>query len=408
MTETNSSSGSAPAPGAPAPPPPAYAGSPWSAPAPPAPPAPPSPSGRHRHRNGVGLGLLLVAIGVIFLVTQFVPGLAWWNLWPLLIVAGGFIQMVTPDHHEAWNISRVFDGIGSVLIGLVLLGNTTGYISWGVWWVLLTLWPVLLIAIGLSILGRGMDQTWLRLLAPVALWFALGYAVSVSLTGVGGLAPISTSVVTAGHAFAFSEPLSGATQAKLDFKGGAGDITLRSGGGLIRATGRSPYGVPRFSVSRGSDTADVMMSLGGANGSMAADGFGAGRVDLALSDSALWDLSLDTGASNLDAALSAVKVRRLDVTTGVGSTTLKLGPVADDPAASFVRVKAGVSSVTILIPQGAEAVVDTHSGLTGTSMSSEFVRQPDGTWQTAGYSANGKAWHISTESGISSVSIKTY
>ena len=41
---------------------------------------------------------------------------------------------------------RVFEGLGTVIFGLVLLGNTTGYISWSVWWIVVTLWPALVIA----------------------------------------------------------------------------------------------------------------------------------------------------------------------------------------------------------------------------------------------------------------------
>jgi len=391
-----------------APPPPLYAGTPWAAPAPPAPPAPPAaPEHRHRHRGGVGVGLLLVALGVLLLVTQFVPGLAWWTLWPLLIVVGGLVQMVTPGHDRAWDVNRLFDGIGTTLFGLVLLGNTTGFISWGVWWVLLTLWPVLLIAIGLSILGRGLGQSWLRLLGPVAVWLALAYAVAVSLTGAGGLVPMTAQVQTAGRVFAVSEPLSGATQAKLQFKGGAGDIAIKSGSNLVLATGRSPYGTPQLTVDRTGTLADVALTLGSPAG-ISAPAFGAATVNLALADQPMWDLSLETGASNLDADLSNIDVRQLDVTTGVGSTTLKLGRVTDDPAGSFARIKAGVSSVTILIPKGVEAIVDTHNGLTGTSFDSAFSRQSGGVWQTSGYTSDAKAWHISTESGISSVSIRTY
>ena len=394
-----------PAPDAPAPPPPPYAGSPWAAPAPAAPSV--APGGGRRHRGGVGLGLFLVALGVLFLMTQFVPGLAWWTLWPLLIVAGGLIQMVTPDDDKPWGVSRIFDGIGTMLFGLVLLGNTTGFISWSVWWVLLTLWPVLLIAIGLSILGRGLGQEWLRLLAPVAVWLALAYAVAVSLTGAGGLVPATAQVQSVGRSFAFSEPLNSATQAKLQFKGGAGDISIKSGTDLIGATGRSPYGAPQLTVNRGVSTADVAMTLGSPNG-VGSPGFGAASLDHALSYSPVWDIALETGASSLDADLSNVNVRRLELTTGVGSTTLKLGRVTEDPGGSFARVKAGVSSVTILVPRGEQVIIGTHNGLTETSFDPAFERQPGGVWQTSGYSASSKAWHISTESGISSISIKTY
>ena len=408
MTDTDPNSGRDAAPDAPAPPPAPYAGSPWSAASPPVPPVPPvSPPPSRRRRGGVALGLFLIVLGALFLAMQFIPGLAWWSLWPLLIVAGGLIQMVTPEDDEPWNVSRIFDGIGTVLFGLVLLGNTTGYISWGVWWVLLTLWPVLLIALGLSILGKGLRQSWLRTLAPVVVWLALGYAVAVSLTGPGALPPISTQVQSAGQPFAFSEPLLGTSQAKLQLKAGAGDIAIKGGSDLVSATGRAPQGVPQLTVNRGADSADVAFTLNGGNG-ISPTGIGAAQVELALAETPVWDIALETGASSLDADLSSINVRRIGLSTGVGSATLKLGKASDDSAGSTALVKAGVASVTILVPKGEPVVIDTHNGLTATSFGSEFTRQSGGVWQTPGYSAGGKAWHITTETGVSSVSVRTY
>lgn len=65
------------------------------------PPAPPSPStdvapsGRHRPgRGGIVFGVVLVLLGLALLLSQFVPGLDLWRLWPLLIIALGIRMMV--------------------------------------------------------------------------------------------------------------------------------------------------------------------------------------------------------------------------------------------------------------------------------------------------------------------------
>ena len=400
MTETgdNNRQGTAP------PTPPPYAGSPWAAPTPPSGP----PQQWRRRGGGIGLGLFLIALGVVFLATQFVPGLAWWSLWPLLIIAGGFIQMVTPDHHEAWGVHRIFDGVGTVLIGLVFLGNTTGFISWNVWWILLTLWPVLIIAVGISVLGRGLDQSWLRSLSPLVIWLALAYAVAASFTGAGGLTPMVIPIQNSGQAFTLTEPVSGATAATLDLKGSAGDIALGSGTELIEAAGSSPLGAPTLVMKRQGDTANAVLTLGSADNVVITPGVSGAHADVKLSGSTLWDAKVSTGASNLDADLSDVRVRSLALSTGVGSTTLKLGEVPTGASGTDVTVKSGISSLTILVPRDAEVRLDTHTGLNGTAVSSSFVRQSGGVWQTSGYSANAKALHISVESGIGSVSVQTY
>ena len=150
-----------------------------------APSVPATPAGDDRPRKtgrGVGLGIVLIALGAAMLWAQFLPGVEWMQLWPLIIVAVGLGQMVTPGWGDERGIMRVMDGFGTVLIGLVFLGNTLGYIAWSVWFVLLTLWPVLLIAAGISIIGKGIGQQWLRALAPLVIWAALALAVASSLT----------------------------------------------------------------------------------------------------------------------------------------------------------------------------------------------------------------------------------
>jgi len=156
---------------------------PSSPPRAPSVPATPGPDGRPRKAGrGVGLGIVLIALGAAMLWAQLLPGVEWMQLWPLIIVAVGLGQMVTPGWGEERGIMRVMDGFGTVLIGLVFLGNTLGYIEWSVWFVLLTLWPVLLIAAGISIIGKGVGQQWLRALAPLVIWAALALAVASSLT----------------------------------------------------------------------------------------------------------------------------------------------------------------------------------------------------------------------------------
>jgi len=179
MTDTSQATAEPQA--APAAPPIPPAAPPQAPAAPPVPPYNPD-SHHHRRRGGAGLGVVLVVLGTVLLAAQFFPGYSWGQLWPLIIVAVGFGQMVTPGWGDERGLMRVLDGFGTLLIGLVFLGCTLGYIAWSVWWVLLTLWPVLLIAGGIAIIGKGIGQQWVRALAPLVIWAALAVAVASSLT----------------------------------------------------------------------------------------------------------------------------------------------------------------------------------------------------------------------------------
>jgi len=363
-----------------------------------------------RHGGGVFLGVMLVVIGVLFLVPHFIPGYSapWWALWPVIIIAGGVVQAFTPGA-EGWGVDRVFDGAGTVVFGLVLLGNTTGYIAWNVWWIVVTLWPALVISAGLAILAQGLGQSWLRIAATLVIWLTLAYAVALSWSGGTTALPSPARVGDAGRDFSLSEPVRGATEARLRLAGGAGDIRLGSGRDLVSVEGSSPFGEPGLSVTRSGATArvDIGFNEPRDGATIVVPGMVGPRIDARLSDTVLWDVLLETGASSVDADLSEVRVRDLEVKAGASSVTLKLGDVPAGERTGTIAVRSGVSSVRILIPRDAEARFVTQTGLVASDVGGRFERR-DGAWETPGYSSADESWDIRTEAGVGSVSVDTY
>lgn len=391
-----------------------------TAPVPPAPPTPPrapssAPSGpprggpRRRPGGGIIAGIILIVLGLAFLAGPVLPGVSVWTLWPLLIVIAGIVQAVTPGRAEGWSVYRLAEGIGTVLFGLVLLGCTTGYIAWTVWWTFITLWPALLIALGLVLIGNGTSQHWLRLLGSVVVWATLLYAAAASLTGATAFVPTGVLFhAGTGTPFEMSEPLGGASSASLDFSGAAGDVSLDAGHELIHVSGASPFGKPVMTTTRAGNRARVTLNMGGSGGTwLVVPGVGGSTVDVELSRSALWDATLQTGATNLRADLSDVHVRSLELRTGASSSSIKLGRVPDGVVDATLLVKAGVASVRILIPKGTEARIDTTNGLANATASGDFVKHGTA-WETPGYSAQSKHWTITTQSGLSAVNVSTY
>jgi len=155
-----------------------------------------------RRRSSLAGGLVLILLGVVFLVTQWVPGLKVWFDWPLIIVGVGLALLIigllagTPDMAVpacnvggiggllywqnatgrweswayAWALIPGFDGVGIILAG-ILGGGLRKALGGGGWLILISLvlfaifgsflgglnllgpyWPVLLIALGLFIL----------------------------------------------------------------------------------------------------------------------------------------------------------------------------------------------------------------------------------------------------------------
>ncbi|MDP1794309.1 MAG: hypothetical protein Q8K63_09260, partial [Acidimicrobiales bacterium] len=284
----------------------------------------------------------------------------------------------------------------------------TGYISWSVWWVVITLWPALVIALGLTILGKGLGQSWLRIVATLVVWITLAYAVALSWTGAGPVALSGPWVTSGGQEFSYSEPDRGVTDARLRLTGGAGDIRLGSGNQLVTVNGTSPFGPPSFSAEKTGTSAEVRVGFNdAAKNVVVVPGMVGARIDTELSDTALWDIALETGASSVDADLSDVRVSDIEVKTGASAVTIRLGDVPRGESESTLVVKAGVSSVRILLPRDAEARVEAQNGLVASDIGGRFERS-GGAWQTPGYSSADKSWDIRTEAGVGAVTIDTY
>jgi len=387
-------------------PPPAGPPSPPQAPSfSPAPP--PEPKGP-RVGKGAVAGLVLIGLGVVALIGQVVPGLAWWSLWPLIIVISGFVQAFTPGH-SGWSVDRMFDGFVTVAIGLVILAITTGVVGIGVVWQIITLWPVLLIAIGLDLLGKAMHTSWVRALGSIVVIAALAYAVAINVGSVSGMTLVGT---TAQAEEEISQPVGRVREADLTLDAGVAEVNLTSGTELVAAQGVSPWGTPDFSVDRAGTQAEVDLSLGEADRVVIWPGGEGARLDAQLSDSVLWDMKLNTGVSTLRADLEDVRVRSIELKPGVADCSITLGEVPMGVTEATAVVQSGVSSVSIRIPEGEQARIESDSGITGHSIDGSFASTGSREWETDGFESARDAgtgvWLITVKSGIGSVSVDTY
>ena len=155
---------------------------------------------RHGHHNagsGIFFGAIVVVIGCLLLLDNL--GLVRfhdvWQYWPALLVAWGASRIV-----DSRTPSGYFWGGIVALIGALLLLDTLDIINFN----LAIIWPLILIAFGVSVLLRALEHNRYRSGLPLS-----------SSPGVG--LPLSSSPVVGTHAF-FSESRSGSdTQ---DFQGG--------------------------------------------------------------------------------------------------------------------------------------------------------------------------------------------
>jgi DNA-binding MarR family transcriptional regulator len=175
----------------------------------------------------------------------------------------------------------------------------------------------------------------------------------------------------------YAAPIGGLSQARLLFRSGANELTLRGEPGLqelYRARFDGP--VPVVRVRDGTVTIGYK-------------GFGKPwdwrkrNSDVALTGAIPWTVDIVGGAHKLTADLSAIDLRSFDVTGGADSVRLSLGrPSGELP----IRVLGGANKVRIERPAGVPARVIVDGGAAGI----ELDRQRLGS----------SAGHIQLESGM--------
>jgi hypothetical protein len=349
-----------------------------------------------------------VAIGLFALFGGFMSIFDVLRLWPLLIVFGGIAEMLTPRGEAL--VKRLAAGLGGVAVGLVLLGNTLGYIRWTVWITLASLWPLLVIAIGVELVGRGLHMNWLRALSNVILIFGLAYGVLVLQYAPGAAIFPFGSFAGPTVGFTAAKPHdASAVSGRASIKVGATGFSLTAGDVLASMGGRAPQAdAPSLDAAVTGGVADVSVNEPGNRAVFI--GAGDSTLDMTLDRAVKWsEVRLDVGAVSAAADLSELRVERVIVNAGASDIRLKIGTITDNVD---VQVSGGAMSLTIRVPGSAACSVHTTSGLSDVRVPQSFRRTGgipvlgDSTFVSDG--SGGPTITITVTSGVSDIQIETY
>lgn len=311
--------------------------------------------------------------------------------------------------------NQVVRGLTLVVLGLIFLGLTLGYLPWPMTRTiaaLFSLWPVLLVTAGLDIIGRGLATSWLRLASNVILLGAILYGglILPATDTSASLFPIPGFGAQASNPYSFTKARGGVDEATIDIKGGAGEITLDEGRPAVLASmsGETPFENPALSVSKSSGRANVLASMGSGNVSWPLGG--RSTMDIRLSPVVVWDVRFQTGASTLVANLEHIAVSGFVLKTGASDSRVTLGRIGPGRGEVPVRIESGVSSVMLRIPEGVEARVEAQTGLATVSVPSdlEHVSGDGRNYESPGYAKAGRRYRIRVQTGIGAVTIERY
>jgi hypothetical protein len=302
------------------------------------------------------------------------------------------------------NRRGVFWPLLLVAIGLVFLLQNLGFIAGVSWLAIASLWPVLLILIGLDI-------------AFARRWPLPTLAVEVAVIAAG-LALVAYSPNLSPGIFVFGDG-NGSGETDVSVPRGASQLNLTLNGGATRGyhvSGGSDQLVEAHSTSpdlrlraSGTTRADVRLDQT-SNGFLVPSG--PGDVQIRVASDVPTSLTINVGAGEFDVDLSDVHVTDARVNVGASSMRFLLPKPSGDVA---IRLNGGASSIAIIVPDGAEARIATTGGLL--SLRSDNPRLGSGgaaggcvacgtLVETAGYGSAHDRVTVTISAGASSIVVR--
>jgi hypothetical protein len=191
--------------------------------------------------------------------------------------------------------------------------------------------------------------------------------------------------------------------ASLKFVSGAGAFTLRDTcAALFRAETETDFGKYEIDSRTGSDGKDVTLRL--ANRTIDFHPGGRNSVTMSLRPGPVWTLDFELGAAKLDADLSPFNAENIEIKTGAADVRLRLGDRAEQ---CRVKIHAGVSSISVLVPESAGCEISSESGLSSKAFSG-FVERGEGKYRTANFDAASRRIFLTFKAGVSSLKVVRY
>jgi hypothetical protein len=343
---------------------------------PPSKPQPPEPPRRRRRRGSLFFPLLLIALGVVLLLNNlgYISGSVWdtlINLWPVIFIVWGLDSI--------WRGDGVTGAVFLLGLGIVFLLGNYGYLQLNPWQVLLTIWPALLVAIGIDILISRHRRWWTTLLG-----FILVAAIMVGALWLAGIG-LPGGQITAGEQIEFG--LQGATRAEVRLLPAAGSLELDK---LMNSDALLAGTIPASTASRmitqeftkTGDTAILKLQSTGTQLFYQLTGENQSDWNLGITPTVPVKLEVSLGAGDAALDLTGLQISDLNYDMGVGAVTITLPANGNFMA----TVDGAIGSITILVPAGTAVQINMDTALTARSLPEGYVKIGDSGFASPEYS----------------------
>jgi len=330
--------------------------------------------------------------------------------------------------------NKIINGSTLLLIGIILLANTLNMLEWSVWLNIIKLWPLLIVSLGLSLIFRGKGLSFtgpLIVFLAIILGAGAGYmginfegemakevktlsreivievekvpeteiAPEVEITPEIETAPDSeTNLET--EAVLETKEHSEIERASIELNLDVGKLTLGESTPLLYEC-ISQYRYKEFEpfekFSHSEKEANILIYHSPVTKKVISNNI-KNNWQLKLNNQIIYNLSIKTGALNTDCNLSAFKVEKLYIESGVSNINLVIPKYN-----SKIIIDTGVSNIDIAIPKNVGATVNIDSGIAVKDLD-DFINRND-TYISHNYSESEFKTEIEIDCGVSHINI---
>lgn len=309
------------------------------------------------------------------------------------------------------NSRKLIWGSFLIIIGLLLVINNFNLLPISINWSKLgSMWPLILIILGLNSLSKNTNMNpWIfNGLAAIIISIFLYQVLEIGENKRGFHFDWSDDmhIDSAGlKSQDFNIPMdSGVTNASLSFTGGAAKFILSdTTDQLIDANAKTQKGEYVLEKVRTDSTDKIRMKLN-TNHIKFNNGKVESLVEVKLNNKPKWDFDFEIGAGAIDFDFSAYYVRNISLDAGAASVNMKL---SDKAPVSEIDIDAGASSVTLQVPKNARCRIKLDAVLSSEELEG-FTKKKDGYWESDNFNGKGNLININVDAGMSSVTIERY
>jgi len=278
-------------------------------------------------------------------------------------------------------------------IGIILLLNNLGYLTWS-FWDILNLWPILLVAAGLELLVGRRSRLGSLISAIIVLGLIAG---GVWFVGKSDLTRSTAQTIE------IREPRGDIASARVTLSPAVAQISVKAlndSGNFVEGT---VFHRPNERVTQnftGCDTARLDVKTSGSAGVVMGPGRGY-AWDFGFHPDVALDLSIDAGMGDVNLDLRTLTLESVKVNAGMSAVTIKL----PETGKFDVDIDSGMGTVVIEVPAGLGVRLQTEAAIVGRNIPSGYTRN-NNRYTSPNYSNAEDRVNIQVDLGIGNITIR--